>query len=355
MSNIFQLPDATCAEQEAGAWFARLQADDVCADDRARFEAWRAAHPRNARAYEALTRTIEEVKRAGPIVRAVSFGTAMNESARTAGTRRWSRPGIFSAAAALAIAVATGWWVTRADPQTLFQTAVGEHASVELPDGSRLELNSNSVARVQYAPDARVIMLTRGEAYFQVAHEPQRPFWVVAGQSWIRAVGTAFNVDLRPSGVRVIVSEGTVKVAAGRAGNEAPSDLSLSRALVSVLTAGQQAEVTEDAAHIRPAQPMELLRVAAWRKGRLYFENRPLEGVVGELGRYTDAQILIEDQALRRLPIGGTFQANAQGLDALLNMLREGFGLRVHYEDGRITISQPPTMGESSPAKGSSR
>jgi transmembrane sensor len=341
MSNIHRLPDVIGIEQEAGAWIARLHADDVTPEDIARFEAWRAAHPRHARAFEEISATIAEVKRAGRLVRAVSFSNAIN-----AASERRRRPQRFRLAAAAAMAVliiAGAWLVPRMGSQTLFQTAIGERASVELPDGSRLELNSNSLARVEYTGQSRIIRLARGEAFFQVAHEAQRPFWVVAGNSWVRAVGTAFNVDMRSSGVRVIVSEGTIKVATARANNEPPSDASLAQAPVSVLTAGQQVEMKAGSAQIRPVQPRELAQLSAWRKGKLYFENQRLESVIEELGRYTSTAISIEDEALRNLSIGGTFQANSQGVDALLQMLEQGFGLHVRREgNDHIYIGDAP-------------
>jgi transmembrane sensor len=334
MNKIHQLPDAAGVEQKAGAWIARLHADDVTPDDLRRFDAWRAAHPRHMRAYEEMSGTIEDVKRAGRLVRAVSFGNAMNTASVEGGAVR-RRRALAAAAAIAAIALVSIWWLQRTGSQTLFQTAIGEHASIELPDGSRLELNSNSVARVEYTRQARTIRLARGEAFFKVVHDPQKPFWVVAADSWIRAVGTAFSVDLRPSGMRVVVSEGTVKVAAARAGEEVPSDTLLGQAPVSVLTMGQQAQMKAGGAEIRAVAPLELTRLAAWRKGKLYFENQPLESVVEELERYTTSHITIEDDALRQLLIGGTFQANAQGADALLGMLQEGFGLHVRREGER--------------------
>jgi transmembrane sensor len=338
MSKIHQLPDSERTAQEAGAWIARLHADDVGADDRAQFAAWCSAHPRHVQAYEALSHTVDEVKRAGRLVRAVSFGNSMSVASNPYPARRPFRR-ILAAAAIAAIAIAGLWWMQRTGSQTSFQTAIGEHASIELPDGSRLELNSNSMARVEYTGQARTIRLARGEAFFTVAHELQRPFWVVAGKSWIRAVGTAFNVDLRPTGMRVVVSEGTVKVTTVHMNDALPSDASLAKAPVSVLTAGQQVDMNAGASRIRSVTPPELMRLAAWRKGKLYFENQSLQSVLEELSRYTASQITIADEALQKLPIGGTFQANQQGVDALLGMLQQGFGLRVRREsNGRIHI-----------------
>lgn len=233
-----------------------------------------------------------------------------------------------------------GWWhFAQLTPETLFQTAIGEHASVALPDGSTLELNSNSLARVDYTDSERIVRLERGEAYFTVMRDPRRPFRVVAGGSWVQAVGTAFNVYVRPAGVRVTVSEGTVKVgSAAAAGTDAPSARASSAAPVSILTAGQQLEVRGQAARIRPLPPAELSRSVAWRHGTLYFENQPLGEAIAELSRYTTLQIVVKDESLRSLPVGGTFQANSQGAESLLTMLEDGFGLSVDRDNDRVYI-----------------
>jgi len=342
MAELYQLSGRDEIEREASDWVARLNADDVSAEDRARFEAWRSAHPRHAQAYQELSRTWQELVRAGPLVRAVSFGQAMHAASQAPfPRRRW--PLIAAAASIVTIALATSGYWRELKTATLFETAIGEHATVALPDGSSLELNSNSLARIDFARHARVIHLTRGEAFFKVAHDVQRPFWVVAGDSWVRAVGTAFNVYLRPGGVEVTVSEGTVKVAGERSERDTPSDSVLAQAPVSVLTAGEQADVHGGTAAIRSLKPAELTRSVAWRQGSLYFENQPLADVVAEMNRYTRLQIEVGNDALGRLPIGGTFQANPDGAEALLTMLRDGLGLTVRRDGAdRATIEEQP-------------
>ena len=230
----------------------------------------------------------------------------------------------------------------RLAPDTTFSTTSGEHATISLPDGSTLELNSNSLARVDYSAPRRVIHLDRGEAFFKVAHDIHRPFWVVAGNSWVRAVGTAFNVYLSPTAVQVTVGEGTVKVGAVNSLVDGiPTGSALAQASISVLTAGQQADLTGAATATRQLSPAELARSMAWRDGTLYFENQPLGEIVDELGRYTPLQLIV-DEKLRRLPMGGTFPANPQGTEALLKMLEQGFGLTVRRESGRVYIEPPP-------------
>ena len=342
MAELHQLPDRSEAEREASEWIARLNADDVSSEDRMRFDTWHSAHPRHARAYEELLATWQEFVRSGPLVRAVSFGQSMDAASRTP-TPRQRRAYFAAAAGVLAVVLGTGWYMRQVKAETLFETAIGEHVAVALPDGSSLELNSNSLARVDYREHARIIRLARGEAFFKVAHDRERPFWVVAGDSWVRAVGTAFNVYLRSTSVEVTVSEGTVKVAGERSEHDTPSDSVLAQALVSVLTAGERADVHGGTAAIRSLKAVELTRSVAWRQGSLYFETQPLSDVVEEMSRYTALRIEIGDESLRRLPIGGTFQANPEGAEALLTMLRDGLGLTIR-RDGhdRATIEGQP-------------
>jgi len=338
MADVHRLPDASEVEREASEWIARLNADDVSADDRARFEVWRVAHPLHARAYDELSATWQQFTAAGPLIRAVSFAQSMNEAATShAPRRRWA---LAVAATAVVVVAALGWlYFDRLGPNTTFTTGIGEHATISLPDGSILELNSNSRARVDYSQRTRVIRLDRGEGFFKVARDPHRSFWVVGGSSWVRAVGTAFNVYVRPTDVRVTVSEGTVKVGSvDTLVDNVPSDDALGKAPTSVLTAGQQADLRGAATATRQLSPAELARSVAWREGTVYFENQPLSDVVEELGRYTTLKLVVKDDKLRRLPVGGTFQASSQGTEALLTMLEQGFGLSVRREAGRVYI-----------------
>jgi transmembrane sensor len=335
------MPDRESAEREASAWIARLNADDVSTEERARFASWRNAHPRNARAYDELSATWQRLAQAGPLVRAVSFGQAINAAASSPAPRRsWT---LVAAAAAVAL---VGFLVTQRllqlKNETQFQTAVGEHADVSLPDGSSLDLNSNSVARVEYSGRTRVIRLERGEAFFKVAHDPQRPFWVVAGDSWVRAVGTEFNVYRRSTDVEVTVNEGTVKVVAQRGDHETPTDQALGTAAVSILTAGEQIDVRGHSAVVRVLEPLQLQRSVSWRAGTLYFESRPLGEVIDEMSRYSTLKIEVIDPSLRRLPIGGTFRASPAGVDALLTMLQEGLGLTVKRQGEERALVEAP-------------
>jgi transmembrane sensor len=139
--------------------------------------------------------------------------------------------------------------------------------------------------------------------------------------------------------VRVTVTEGTVKVGAVEAsGAREPSDAVLAQAPVSVVTAGEEVDMHGSAGTVRTLREADVARAEAWRSGSVYFERQPLSEVVDELSRYTTLQLVVEDSKLRQLPVGGTFQANPQGAEAFLTMLKDGFGLRIRRESGRAYI-----------------
>ena len=330
MGEVHRLPNMEEVQREASEWVVRLQADDVTDDDRARFDAWIGAHPCNAKAYADLSMTWDKLVEAGPLVRAVNFGQVMNAAARApTPRRRWAA--IAMAAGAAVIVLGGAWGLYRQKQVTGVQTAIGEQAAVTLPDGSSFDLNTNSRVQVAYGRHARVVFLERGEAFFKVAHDTERPFWVRAGGSWVRAVGTAFNVYLRPTGTQVTVSEGVVKVVANVTSNEPPRTDTTTAGTASV-KAGEQVNVEGPAEVVREINPDQLTRLLAWRSSSLYFQDQPLADVVSELMRYTTLKIEISDGRLRDLPIGGTFQASPEGAEALLTSLHDGFGITIRRD-----------------------
>ncbi len=339
MADVHRLPSVRKVEQEASDWIARLDADDVTAEDRARFEAWRGAHPSNARAFEELSRTWQRFLKAAPSADQRAFDERTNlESASGLGRRwRWAL-----AACAILLLFLGGLYLQRPISATPFETAVGEQRTVPLPDGSSLELNSNSLARVDYSARRRIIHLDRGEAFFKVAHDARRPFWVTAGRDWVRAVGTEFNVYLRPTSLQVTVRDGTVQ--AGESGDlrtaAQPDEHKLAPWVT--LTRGQQADLEVSSARKRALSSEELAEAVAWRTGTVYFENRPLAEVVAELNRYSAEQLILEDDALRTLRVGGTFQTGPQGAAALRRMLEQNYDIRVRREGTDIHLSGPP-------------
>ena len=179
----------------------------------------------------------------------------------------------------------------------------------KLPDGSIVELNSDAEIAVQFDAAARRVRLVRGEAHFRVEKDASRPFLVDAGTVEVRAVGTAFTVDLGPQAVEVVVAEGRVAVnreaPAGQgqpAGREAIAEVDAGKDLVVDLTAKVQA--SPQIVTMTDAQLKERL---AWRIPKLEFGGMALGQAVELMNRQNRLQIVLGDPAISGLRISGTF------------------------------------------------
>jgi transmembrane sensor len=334
MGDVHPLPNLRIAEQEASKWIARLEADNVTSEDRARFEAWRCAHPLNAQAFADVSATWERFVYAGPLASAAPV-SAVAASVSRQGHWGW---GVAIAATLIVATLLASAYLRKSPHMTVYETAVGEQLNVPLPDGSFMELNSNSVARVDYSSAQRTLHLDRGEAFFRVAHDTRRPFWVTAGGGWVRAVGTEFDVYMRPQGLQVTVRDGTVRAGEIRASlaNVRPDEQKLQPWIT--LNAGQQADIDATAARKRALTADELADAVAWLSGTVYFENRPLAEVVGELNRYSAVPLILEDDSLRALSVGGAFQAGPGGAGALARMLEQNLGVQVRRDSSGIHL-----------------
>lgn len=233
----------------------------------------------------------------------------------------------------------------------LYVSAIGELQDQALMDGSVVKLNTDSQIQVDYTDDVRKIRLLRGEAHFTVASNTEWPFEVYAGKGMVRAVGTAFAVQLVSNKIQVTVSEGRVDLAAlveKSGGKESSSDQLPGRAQlkkIGSLEMGQiasfssQAIVMEDAdspttADIHTLTEQELARQLSWREGYLVFAGDSLAHVIEEVNRYQPTQVEIADPALGELRIGGRFRVGE--LEAMLDVLESGFDIQVTQLDDQL-------------------
>ena len=211
-----------------------------------------------------------------------------------------------------------------------YLTRVGEIETIDLDDGSRIVVNTDSRLRVGYLATERRVLLDQGEAFFEVERDPNRDFNVVAGDIAVRAVGTAFSVHRDGDATRVLVAEGVVEITRINAptGNR-PAANALDQPLS--LQAGQIAEFGPAEPKIDTIGAAEIARRLLWRQGVLAFAGEPLEQVIAEFSRYTTVDIQIEDDALRDIRIGGYF--DSRDLAGMLTALQTNFGVEVSYPD----------------------
>ena len=313
---------AAALDQEAAAWFARLQRDDCAASDRVAFERW-LDEPAHAVAYARVEAAWERADR----LKAAGTGVG---AAAPAATPLWTR----RAAAVLAVGVGGGLaYAARLGRGTSFSTAVGERKTIKLEDGSAVELNTATQLRTQFSAHRRDIQLVSGEALFHVAKDPARPFVVHAQDAQVRAVGTAFNVRVRDKLVEVTVTEGVVTV------NNAASPAKTLRPPVRPVAAGQGAVVGSGAVARLTLQDEDLQRRIAWRNGLIELRGETLEQAVAEFNRYRTRKLIVADQTLAGLRVGGSFGTGDS--ERFLAALKDGFHVRTVEGDDGVTYLVP--------------
>ncbi len=202
-----------------------------------------------------------------------------------------------------------------------------------MTDGSRVTLNTDSEIRIRLSDRQRTVDIDHGEAFFQVAHDPHRPFIVKAGKRRLIAVGTEFSVRREDERLRVVVSDGTVRYegAAVAAANAASADVVL-------LPAGSIVRVEGEAVLVQQRPVAEAERNLTWRNGLLTFRDTPLAEAVAEFNRYNSRKIVIEDPAIATLTVGGVFRAN--NVDPFVHLLERGFAIRADVRPDRVVLSR---------------
>lgn len=305
-------PHITDPDEIAADLFLRRRSGDWSEADAAELQQWLDASPLHRECFESVERMWAATgdAAASASIRALrAAALAAGPQADTSRTRRFA-----AIAAMLAVVVTAGGigMMALRDGQIappaearaqVYRTAVGERATVTLKDGSRLLLNTASEVRVDYSGKRRGLQLVSGEAWFDVAKDPSRPFVVSAGRHTVTAVGTSFDVRLEKAGLKVAVVEGRVAVD------------TVGRGRLSEVRAGERIDVTGDAAVLRPSGPV----AGDWREGRIEFTSATLSEAAAEMNRYRRTPIVVTDPAVGRMRVSGVFYSgeNSGFLDAL--------------------------------------
>lgn len=337
MNNIVKLPDQDKCYDEAGDWVVKFDRGFSEAEE-AEFQAWLCQSQQNYDVFMTMAKRWDKMsdlsllsnlfpeepekvsdKRFGnsmPMAMAASFATAL---------------------CALAILMAISVFDTTVEK--VYETSVGEHSTVNLPDGSQLILNTNSLVKVDYAQGYRLLTLERGEIHIDVAHDPSRPLSVQAGENVIQAVGTAFNIELYENNrFELIVTDGEVRI-----GDRELFKDQLFSSTKSIWSAADELAIVrlpEQALAISEGQKMmfgvpdqapvkleefEIEANLSWRQGNIIFNGHTLEDAIEEIGRYTSTRFEFVDEDLKQVRVAGSFRAG--DISGLLNSLDETFNI----------------------------
>ena len=321
--------DAVVCES-AARWIVRRDRG-LSAAESIEFELWLAADERQARA-------IQCADTAWALLDRIPEDVA--QSVRVKPSRRWARYWLaLSGLAAAAIAVFFGWQQPGDGALQQQQITTEELAHdvtrarvLTLPDGSTVRLNVGSEIVEAFTPAERRVIVARGEAHFMVTKNASRPFVVCAGAVEVRAVGTAFNVNLQSAAVEVIVTEGKVELNAAAApanGETAPTAAAGSpRTFVG---SSQRAVVTFAPASLRAALVVtdvpsdELTKALEWQNTLLRLGGATLAELAVEFQQQTGYRIVLADPELAGRRIGGRFRAD--NIDGFIRLLEEHFGV----------------------------
>ncbi len=306
-----ETPEAARSQafREATGWFILLQENPADGDTRHKIEAWRSSSALNDEAWRATEHTAEIATAMTPahagewgpdVLRRRSDATAdvSSDGMRRVQQRRpWRRVVGFSVVG-LALAACLAVFAV---PSVLLRmqadqiTEVAEQRVLNLQDGSRITLAPSSAVAIEIRCNERRVRLLEGQAFFEVRHEPARPFRVEARDVETLVLGTRFDVRLDARAVTIAVQDGVVQVAAGSEGRRGAERL----------VAGESVRVIGNGSFQRSSEPT--WSMAAWRQGQLISHDRPLSEAVDMLRRYYDGSIIVADDALGALPVTGVY------------------------------------------------
>lgn len=312
----------------AAEWMVRISAGELSVRDARDLETWLGQRPENRRDLE-RSRTLWGLSaqlRDSPKARSLLQGdlAAKGSKGWLVGSprRRYLAP-VAAAAAVILVAFLALPRIEQFLPLSRIAadggaaTARGQIANYTLPDGSTLTLGAASSARIAFNDKRRIVYLSGGEGFFDVKHNADRPFIVVAGKKRVVVTGTKFNIDYFPknSAMEVAVVEGLVNVTfpASNAGQK-------------TMPIKQNEVVRFPANGSVVRRPMSAARASAWREGKLYFDDAELSEVLAGTNRYFPKPVMVSSPDMGKRTVTGMFRAG--DLTAVLTSLNDLYGLK---------------------------
>ena len=306
MKNIRAVADV------AARWHARAMSGRLSAEDEQRLDAWLAEDLQHRLAYA-------EVAAAGYALQQVAPNVAREKRAP-----KWPI-WLGAALAPILLFVAVIWMPhTLQDWRSDLRTAAGALRSERLPDGSTLQLDTDSAVSLPFSPEHREVELLRGALAVEVAKDPAHPFLVHCARVEARAVGTRFIVARQANTVEVGVIEGVVAVRAD------------DRAEPVLVHAGERVLVDQRDRVIRDL-PLPATGYA-WTRGVLSFEHVPLQQVVAEIARYLPEHVVFRATSRADMPVTATFPLDHP--DAALRAVAASHELTLRHVPNLLYVIQ---------------
>ena len=315
--------EATEIEAVASSWLERREREDWDDESRVALERWLAESPSHMVAYLRIHDVWDRANRLTALVKPVRTSVAPAPVKR-------SLPLVFRVAASFVlvggVAAAVNAYVSAPRYQT-YMTTVGGREKLSLGDGSSIELNTDTVLRIAGDSNERRVLLDKGEAYFDIRHNPAHPFVVVAGGHQVRDIGTKFVVRTDPGRLEVRLMQGSAEL-------ESLSNNKQSH----TLKPGDVAVAQGGKTTLLKRTSIDLAGQLGWRRGLLEFHHTSLAEAAEEFNRYSRERIVIADPAAAKKPINGALPVG--DLDEFARMAKNFFGLRAERRGDTVVFSQ---------------
>ena len=332
----FRLPKTKgMLRREAADWLARRHGGRD-PDVERKFQQW-LADPRHAAAFDRVTRSYEQagLLRHSPI----AMSTARE---RAPGKREWKPLPALAAAAAIVILVPIGLVAYRerslpfvGTDALMLMTQVGEIRQVELPDGSKVTLDTATKIDMEMGRSRRSAHLRYGRARFHIA-QASTPFVVETASTTITARDGVIDVEQ-------IDGHGRVQVIAGAADVGGPGQNETS---LMAVRAGEAVTVNAEGT----AQRDVVTRAPDWTKGMLQFDGTPLAEAVALANRYSERHIVLAGD-LNGLRVTGAFRAG--DTPGLAKALAAAFSLSLQQgPDGSFLLRRSEPSGPPNKKRG---
>jgi transmembrane sensor len=338
----FSLSDSSSERlSKATDWFMRLRSEDADVDDLAQFQRRLEEDADNARAYREVCASWTAIGEHASAPEIMTGRRDALEDARQGARERWRPKTLFfllsrvrakesgrfawaASIAGIAFALVTALWLqTRPD---VYSTGVGERRTLTMADGSVVTLDARTRIHVKYRDKERLIALEQGQARFDVAKDPSRPFRVKASNETVVALGTQFNVEIVDQNVLVTMIEGHVAIV--------PDTRPPATVARIELTAGEALHVRQDGKAIRLSK-VNVERVTAWQSGKMFFDNEPLASAAERINRYAREQIRVDPSAAQ-VGISGVF--NAGDANAFIEAVTSYFPVKAARSNGSTLL-----------------
>jgi transmembrane sensor len=313
-------------DTQAMEFILRCNLDDWTSKDQDEFDAWLAHSLAHRAAYWRLKSVWERADR----LTALRPHTPRGDPASSTLTRGVTFLRIAAALVLIAvIGTVTKYWPSDSRTES-YATAVGGHKNIELADGSKIELNTDTVLNTNVNAHHRSVELVRGEALFRVKHDSAHPFVVIVAKHRVVDLGTSFLIRKKSDRLEVALLEGRARLESDDAQDQ------INR--VAILVPGDEAVVTSKMVSVVRKSPLALQSELGWRRGVLVFHRATLTDVADEYNRYNSQKIVIADASAGARVISATLPVH--DVAAFARIARNFLGLHVDENSDEVVISR---------------